>query len=59
MYAIRSYYDRHNVPGDVQAFDAVTGEHAWTFHTIPREGELGTDTWEDESWSYTGSANVS
>jgi len=49
---------RHNVPGDVQAFDAVTGEHAWTFHTIPREGELGTDTWEDESWSYTGSANV-
>lgn len=49
---------RRNVPGDVQAFDAVTGEHAWTFHTIPREGEFGTDTWEDGAWSYTGSANV-
>ena len=27
-----------NVPGDVQAFDMQTGEHLWTFHTIPREG---------------------
>ncbi|MDX1393614.1 MAG: PQQ-binding-like beta-propeller repeat protein [Gemmatimonadota bacterium] len=49
---------RHNVPGDVQAFDAVTGEHVWTFHTIPREGELGVETWEGDAWSYTGSANV-
>ena len=29
-----------NVPGDVQAFDVRTGEHLWTFHTIPRAGEF-------------------
>ncbi len=49
---------RNNPPGDVQAFDARTGELLWTFHTIPKEGEFGVETWEDESWSYTGSANV-
>ena len=45
-------------PGDVQAFDARSGKLLWTFHTIPKEGEFGVDTWEEESWSYTGSANV-
>ena len=49
---------RHNPPGDVQAFDARTGERLWTFHTVPREGEPGVETWDDGSWSYTGSANV-
>ena len=49
---------RNNPPGDVQAFDARSGELLWTFHTIPKEGEFGVETWEDESWSYTGSANV-
>ena len=37
------------VPGfekDVWAFDAVTGEPRWTFHTVPHEGELGYDTWD-------------
>ena len=47
-----------NAPGDVQAFDARTGKHVWTFHTIPRDEEFGIDTWEDDAWSYTGSANV-
>lgn len=45
-------------PGDVQAFDARTGKLVWTFHSIPLEGELGNDTWEDGSWKYTGNANV-
>ena len=49
---------RKNPPGDVQAFDVTTGERVWSFHTIPQEGEFGNDTWEDESWSYTGSTNV-
>ncbi len=49
---------RRNPPGDVQAFDVRTGERVWTFHTIPQPGELGNDTWEDDSWSYTGSTNV-
>ncbi|MBI2825546.1 MAG: pyrroloquinoline quinone-dependent dehydrogenase [Planctomycetia bacterium] len=44
--------------GDVQAFDVRTGKPAWTFHAIPQEGEFGNDTWENESWKYTGNANV-
>jgi glucose dehydrogenase len=47
-----------NVPGDVQAFDARTGRHLWTFHTIPRAGEFGNETWENESWRYVGNVNV-
>ncbi len=50
-------YER-NPPGDVQAFDVRTGERVWTFHTIPQEGEFGNETWENGSWSYTGSTNV-
>ena len=49
---------RRNPPGDVQAFDARTGRLRWTFHTIPKAGEAGVETWEDDAWSYTGSANV-
>ena len=49
---------RNNPPGDVQAFNARSGELLWTFHTIPKDREFGVETWEDESWSYTGSANV-
>lgn len=44
-------------PGDVWAFDARSGELRWTFHTIPRDGEFGADTWEGDSRSYTGNAN--
>ena len=45
-------------PGDVQAFDARTGEPRWTFHVVPRQGEFGIHTWENESWKYTGNTNV-
>ncbi|MEQ8409487.1 MAG: PQQ-binding-like beta-propeller repeat protein [Gammaproteobacteria bacterium] len=44
--------------GDINAFDVRTGELRWTYHTIPQEGEFGTDTWQDRSWSYTGHAPV-
>jgi quinoprotein glucose dehydrogenase len=33
--------------GDIKAYDAITGEQRWTFHTIPRDGEYGRDTWTD------------
>jgi len=49
---------RNNPPGDIQAFDVRTGERRWSFHTIPQPGEFGNETWEDGSWSYTGSVNV-
>jgi quinoprotein glucose dehydrogenase len=34
-----------STPGDVQAYDVVTGKLAWVFHSIPHEGEFGYDTW--------------
>ena len=45
-----------NTLGDIRGFDAATGELIWTFKTIPEAGELGVDTWENDSWSYTGNA---
>ena len=49
---------RENIPGNVRGFDVRTGERKWIFHTIPLEGEFGNDTWEDDSWRYTGNAAV-
>ena len=46
-------------PGTVQAFDARTGERRWVFFTIPQsKDDFGADTWEGESWRFTGHANV-
>ncbi|HIF86039.1 MAG TPA: hypothetical protein EYQ30_04320 [Gammaproteobacteria bacterium] len=45
---------QENVPGDILAYDARTGEHKWKFHVIPRPGEVGNETWENDAWSYTG-----
>jgi quinoprotein glucose dehydrogenase len=43
-----------NVKGYVRGFDVHTGKRLWTFHTIPKPGEFGFDTWQNDSWSYTG-----
>src|SRR5216683_2699526 len=43
-----------NVKGYVRGFDVKTGKRLWIFHTIPTPGEFGNDTWEKDSWSYTG-----
>jgi quinoprotein glucose dehydrogenase len=45
-------------PGDVQAFDVRTGRPRWTFHVIPQAGEVGNETWEKDSWAYSGQANL-
>jgi len=45
-------------PGDVRAYDVRTGRLRWTFHVVPRAGEVGADTWKDNSWQYTGHANL-
>ena len=44
--------------GYVRGFDVKTGKRLWIFHTIPRPGEFGLDTWLNDSWSYTGNAGV-
>ena len=45
---------RENVPGDILAYDARTGKFMWKFHIIPRPGEPGHETWENDAWSWTG-----
>ena len=45
-------------PGHVRGFDLNSGEQKWIFHTIPQEGEVGNDTWEDDSWKVTGATNI-
>lgn len=43
-----------NVPGDILAYDRVTGDFKWKFNVIPRPGEYGHETWENDAWQYTG-----
>ena len=46
------------VPGWVRAWNVRTGEHKWDFHTVPQAGEEGVETWQNDSWRYSGNANV-
>ena len=46
-----------SAPGHVRAFDAVSGELRWIFHTIPKPGEFGADTWPSDAYSRSGGAN--
>ena len=43
--------------GDIRAYDTRTGKLRWKFHTIPRPGEFGYETWPKDAWTYTGAAN--
>ena len=45
---------KEQIPGWIRAFDARTGKVRWTFKTIPTPGEFGGDTWENDSWAYSG-----
>jgi quinoprotein glucose dehydrogenase len=49
---------KEGVPGVVQAFDVRTGKPRWRFNPIPRPGEVGSETWGNDSWSYSGDANL-
>ncbi len=44
----------NNIPGHIRGYHAKTGKHLWTFHVLPEPGEYGHDTWEGDSWKYTG-----
>jgi quinoprotein glucose dehydrogenase len=48
----------NNTKGLVRGFDVRTGKRLWTFNTIPRPGEVGNDTWLNESWAVTGNVGV-
>ncbi|GAB2799208.1 hypothetical protein GCM10027275_51300 [Rhabdobacter roseus] len=45
------------LPGDIRAYDVRTGRIVWTFHTVPRPGEYGYDTWPQEGYLNVGAAN--
>jgi len=47
-----------STPGDLRAYDIVTGKLAWTFHTIPYPGEFGYDTWPESAWKWAGGVNT-
>tara|TARA_B110000208_G_scaffold192003_2_gene261671 strand:+ start:298 stop:2457 length:2160 start_codon:yes stop_codon:yes gene_type:complete len=47
-----------NVKGDIRGFDARSGQKIWTFKTIPERGEIGFETWLNDSAQYTGNAGV-
>jgi quinate dehydrogenase (quinone) len=44
--------------GDIRGWDAVDGKLLWSFHTVPRPGEAGVETWEGESWKNRSGANA-
>jgi len=48
----------HSGPGDIRAFDVVTGRLVWTFHTVPHPGEIGYETWPKDAWKTVGGANA-
>lgn len=49
--------DEGSAPGDVRAYDVRGGAVRWTFHTIPRDGEPGSETWPAGAWRSAGGAN--
>jgi quinoprotein glucose dehydrogenase len=56
----RGYYPerKENVPGHIRGYDAKTGRMLWRFHVLPQPGEFGHDTWEGDSWTYTGNISA-
>jgi len=44
--------------GDIRGWDALTGKLLWTFHTVPRPGEPGAETWEQDSWKSRSGTNA-
>ena len=45
-------------PGDLRAYNVLTGKMVWIFHTVPHPGELGYDTWPKDAWKYSGGTNT-
>ena len=44
--------------GDIRGWDAHTGKLLWSFHTVPRAGEPGVETWEGQSWKNRSGTNM-
>ncbi len=46
-----------SAPGHIRAYDVLTGQIVWTFHTIPYPGEPGYETWPPDAWKHIGGVN--
>jgi glucose dehydrogenase len=49
---------RQGPTGDIRGFDVRSGKLLWQFHTVPRPGEFGHETWESNSWQDRGGTNA-
>ena len=47
-----------NAKGYVRGYDVRTGKRLWIFHTIPKQGEFGYDTWLEGSAEYNGNTGA-
>ena len=45
-------------PGDLRAYNTITGKMVWIFHTVPHPGEFGYNTWPKDAWKYSGGTNT-
>ncbi len=50
--------DKEAIPGWIRGWDVRTGKMKWVFRSVPRPGDEGVETWEDDSWEYSGNTNV-
>jgi glucose dehydrogenase/mono/diheme cytochrome c family protein len=50
--------NKEATPGHIRGYDVRTGKRIWIFHTIPRVGEFGVETWEADSWKFNGNTGV-
>ena len=44
--------------GDIRAWDASSGRLVWTFHTVPRPGEFGYESWPPDAWKNRSGTNA-
>ena len=58
MSPLDDFANKEATRSDVRAYDVRTGKLRWTFHVIPQAGEFGVETWEADSWRYSGHAPV-
>jgi len=56
----QGYYEtmKENVPGNILAYDTKSGKFLWRFNVIPRPGEFGHETWENDAWKWTGNVSA-
>jgi quinoprotein glucose dehydrogenase len=49
---------KQQIAGNIRGYDVHTGVLLWSFHTVPKPGEYGIETWRNNSWQYTGNTGA-